>query len=107
MPVLEQAGDVEFNQEVDRVYTLSCNKKCLPVMLFDGKNKQVKIESKNSKTTVIWNPWAEISANSADLNDDAYKQFVCIETANAAEDVIEVLPNESFTLESEYSSIEA
>lgn len=98
MPVLEQAGDVEFNQEVDRVYTLSCSKQCPALTLFDGEDRQVKIESKNSKTTVVWNPWVEISANSADLSNDACKHFVCIETANAADDVIEVLPNESFTL---------
>ena len=102
MPVLEQAGDITFNQEVDRVYTLSSRKQCPVLTLFDEESRQVKIESKNSKTTVVWNPWADISTNSADLNDDAYKQFVCIETANAAADVIEVLPNKSFTLQAEY-----
>lgn len=99
MPVLEQQGDVEFHQEVDRIYT-----KGPELTLFDSSDKrQVNIQPRNSKTTVIWNPWTEISANSLDLNNDAYKQFVCIETANAAEDVIEILPNKSFTLEVEYS----
>ena len=98
VPVLNQEGDVVFDQEVDRIY-----KQGSVLTLFDGSNRQVKIESKGSKTTVVWNPWAEISANSADLNDDAYKQFVCIETANAAEDVIEILPSECFILVAEYS----
>ena len=98
VPVLNQEGDVVFDQEVDRIY-----KQGSVLTLFDGSNRQVKIQSKGSKTTVVWNPWAEISANSADLNDDAFKQFVCIETANAAEDVIEVLPSECFTLVAEYS----
>ncbi len=102
-PLLIQQGEIIFQQEVDRIYTQSS-----ALTLFDdgnnnSKNRQVNIQSKGSKTTVVWNPWAEISANSADLSDEAYQQFVCIETANAAEDVIEIVPNESFTIEVEYS----
>jgi len=108
MPVLEQVEDIDFHQEVDRIYIQG------PVLtLFDDgnihdhknghKSRQINIQSKGSKTTVIWNPWVEISTKSVDLSNDAYKHFVCIETANAAEDVIEVLPNESFTLKAEYS----
>ena len=97
-PVAVQSGDVTFDKEVDRIYTQAPEL----TLTDEGRSQQVRIRPNGCKTTVIWNPWADISAKSADLTDDAYKQFVCIETANAAEDIIEILPNESFTLQAEY-----
>jgi len=98
-PIVVQSGDITFDKEVDRIYTQA------PALslIDDGRSQSLKIRSSNSNTTVIWNPWVDLSANSVDLSDDAYKQFVCIETANAAEGVIEILPGESFALGAEYS----
>ncbi len=95
-----QEGEITVNQELDRIYTNA------PVQstLIDKKlGREIKIDSKGSKTTVVWNPWVDLSNKSADLEDDAYKRFICIETANAAEDVIVIEPNDAFTLEAEYS----
>jgi len=98
-PIVVQNGDVTFDKEVDRIYTQAP----ALTLIDEGRTQQLNIRSSNSNTTVIWNPWVDISANSADLSDDAYRQFVCIETANAAEDVIEILPGERFSLDAEYS----
>ncbi|MEE9326979.1 MAG: D-hexose-6-phosphate mutarotase [Cocleimonas sp.] len=96
-PLLTQQGEITFKQEVDRIYTQGSD-----VSLLDDDKQCVRIKPKASKTTVVWNPWSEISKNSGDLDDNAYQQFVCIETANAWDDIIEVLPNESFELGVEY-----
>ena len=96
-----QEGEITVNQEVDRIYTNA------PVQtkLLDKKlNRAVNIRSKGSKTTVVWNPWIDLSEKSADLENDAYQSFICIETANAADDAIVVEPNESFVIEAEYSA---
>jgi glucose-6-phosphate 1-epimerase len=96
-----QEGDVTVNQEVDRIYT----KAPAQTKLLDKKlNRVVIISSKGSKTTVVWNPWSDLSEKSADLENDAYQSFICIETANAADDAIVVEPNESFVIEAEYSA---
>ena len=95
-----QNGDIEVNQEIDRIY-INAPKKTL--LLDEKLKRKLTIESIGSETTVVWNPWKDISKNSADLRDDAYKQFICIETANAARDVIVIPPSESFTLEAKYS----
>jgi glucose-6-phosphate 1-epimerase len=97
-PVLSQQGEIKFTQEVDRIYTQGSNTSLLDV----DDNQHIRIKPRGSKTTVVWNPWREISKSSHDLNDKAYQQFVCVETANASEDIIEVLPNESFELGVEY-----
>jgi len=95
-----QEGEIAVNQEVDRIYTDVPSR----TILIDEKLKrEVVIESDGSKTTVVWNPWIEICKNSADLIEDAYQRFICIETANAAEDVIVIEPNESFKIEAEYT----
>ena len=95
-----QMDGVTVNQEVDRIYTDAPNY----ATLIDTKSqREVTIKTSGSKTTVVWNPWIDISKSSGDLNDDAYQRFICVETANAAEDVVLVEPNESFKIEAEYT----
>ena len=73
-------------------------------LCFDTESeRKVAIRSNGSNTTVVWNPWIDISKKSSDLSDDAYLRFICVETANAAKDVITIDPNESCTIEAEYT----
>jgi len=95
-----QKGDVAFMGEVDRIYLdapndLKIQQKAL--------KKITGIKSSNNKTAVIWNPWKELCEQSADLKEDDYKRFVCVETANAADDVIRIMPGEKFVLQAIYS----
>lgn len=95
-----QVGKVTVNQEVDRIYMGAPSKTRL---IDEQLQRKLVIDSKGSNTTVVWNPWIDISNNSADLTDDAYQRFICVETANAAENVIVVEPNQSFTIEAKYT----
>jgi glucose-6-phosphate 1-epimerase len=93
--VRTQNGDVTVNAEVDRVYT------GVPAQLtlVDGaRSGRVRITAEGSRTTVVWNPWAAIAAGMADLKDDEHQRFVCVETANAADDVITLAPGAAHTL---------
>jgi len=97
---IEQIGDVIVDQEVDRIYTDAPSE----ITLFDDdNNEQVSIRSSGSKTTVVWNPWAEGAAKMGDLTDDGYQYFICVETANAASDTVQIAPQESFIIEAEYT----
>jgi glucose-6-phosphate 1-epimerase len=84
-----QVGAVTIVESVDRVYlnvpsTLTIDDAVL--------NRKIQIESTGSKTAIVWNPWAEISAKMADLGDQDYLKMICVETANAADDVVMVAP---------------
>ena len=77
-----QAGDIRFQQEVDRQYASAG-----PVTVTDpALRRTVTVFKSGSQTTVVWNPWIDKTVRLADLPDDAWRHFVCIEAANAGED---------------------
>ncbi len=90
-----QTGDVSVAAEVDRVYA------GVPDVLtiVDGAApRQIRLTAGGSRTAVVWNPWAEIAAGMADLRDDEYRRFICVETANAGDEVLTLAPGDSRTL---------
>ena len=50
---------------------------------------------------MVWNPWVEITATMADLLNDSYLHFLCVETANAATDEVAIAPGDHFCLQME------
>lgn len=96
----QQTGEITISEEVDRVYT---NVPARLVIDDAALGRQIQIQSTGSKTAIVWNPWSEISAKMADLGDQDYERFVCVETANAADDIITVQPGETVQLTAQYS----
>jgi len=90
---MQQKGVIRFNKEVDRVYQ-DANKK---IVLKDASHS-VEIKNSGSNSVVVWNPWVEKSKRMSMMNDDAYKTMVCIETANALDDVKSVRAAEHYIL---------
>ena len=85
-----QDGDIHFKEEVDRVYQeVDTN-----IVLVD-KNRELHVKNTNSTSTVIWNPWIEKTLRMSYMKEDAYKHFVCIESANAFEDARVIEPKKS------------
>ncbi|EDZ63367.1 aldose 1-epimerase [Sulfurimonas gotlandica GD1] len=90
---LTQSGDVIFEEEVDRVYQ-EVNSE---VLLVD-RDRTIHIQNEGSSSVVVWNPWIEKGKRMSAMRDDAYNDFVCIESANAFEDFRLIEPGESHTL---------
>ncbi len=84
-----------IGKEIDRVYT---DTKDTVIIEDRGFNRDIVIGKSGSKSTVVWNPWIHKSATMADLGNDDYKHFVCVETANALKDVYQIAPGESHSL---------
>ncbi len=90
----KQKGDVVFAREVDRIYESSSS-----ILLVDDlSGRTILIEKTGSPTTVVWNPWAEKAAALADLPDDGYLKFCCIEAAIANDRAEIVMPGASHML---------
>ncbi len=94
-----QQGAVAITQEVDRVYT---DVQGELVIEDAGLGRRIRITSDGSKTAIVWNPWAKICSEMADLDNDDYKSLICVETANAANEVVDVAPHSEYRLVANY-----
>ncbi len=89
-----QSGTIIIDQEVDRMYISDAT-----VIVHDPLwKRELVIEKAGSLATVVWNPWIEKSKRLADLPDEAYPEFICVEAANAREDVVTVQPGHEHLL---------
>ncbi|PZS74244.1 D-hexose-6-phosphate mutarotase [Stenotrophomonas maltophilia] len=72
----------------DRIYTGTDGQYVLrdPVL-----QRRIEIRSEGSQTLVAWNPGAEAAANMADVGD-GWRDYVCLEVANAGPEQITLVP---------------
>jgi len=97
-----QLGDVIVEKETDRIYQNAPES----VRLNDsGFDRAINITSSGSKTTVIWNPWSTSVTKIADLDDSSFRHFVCVETANAADDTVTIPANSEHTITAIYEVV--
>jgi D-hexose-6-phosphate mutarotase len=95
-----ESGAVTIGSEVDRVY-LDTTADCV---IEDRKlNRHIRITKTGSSSSVVWNPWSEKSAQMGDMDTEGYRQMVCVESANAAKNVVSVAPGETHALQVVYS----
>jgi glucose-6-phosphate 1-epimerase len=90
-----QQGDAMISSPTDNAYVNTEGS----LQLFDpALNRRIKIAKQNSRTTVIWNPWAEGARALSDLEEDTWQQMVCVEASNILEDAVELAPNGNHTM---------
>ncbi|MDJ0807900.1 MAG: D-hexose-6-phosphate mutarotase [Gammaproteobacteria bacterium] len=82
-----QSGEVTLTAEVDRIYN---DVESDLTIVDQALARRIIIRSISSRTAVVWNPWVTIAKQMADLGDEDYKNLICVETANAAEEVVEI-----------------
>jgi len=98
--IKQQNDAVYIREEVDRIY-FDTEDTCTEGIcaIFDAQLlRQIYIKRSGSHTTVVWNPWENKAKAMADFPDGGYRQMVCIETANAVDDVRHLAPGETHTL---------
>ena len=95
-----QAGPVLIEDEVDRIYTGVSDE----LVIDDASlGRKIRITSSGCSTAVVWNPWIEIAASMADLDDNAYRHMLCVETANAGPETITINAGDEYRLVAEYT----
>ena len=92
-----QVGAVTISEEVDRVYLETAD----DLIINDNKRKIV-ITKQGSESTVVWNPWKEIADKMGDLGEDGYLEMLCVESANAMEDTVDIEAGGSYSLRVTY-----
>ncbi len=99
----QQQGAIRFAGEVDRIYLGDTAHMRLHD---DGPGaRHVEIASEGSRSAVVWNPWLEKAARLGDMGTaEAYRHMVCIETANAGDDVVTLAPGGRHTLTARYTA---
>jgi len=97
---MTQSGPVTVCGEVDRIYIDVTG----DLTIDDSSlGRKIIIASSGCSTAVVWNPWVGIAASMADLDDDDYQRMLCVETANAGPDKVEIAAGEAHRLLTEYT----
>ena len=81
---------VRISRETDRIYTGVRG----DVELVDS-DSVLRISSSGFPDVVVWNPWIDVARGIADMRDDDYRRFICVEAA-AAEQAVMLRPGESW-----------
>ncbi len=99
---LRQKGPVVIGEEVDRIYLGGCPE----LQLLDtALGRRIRIAQSGSASTVVWNPWADKAARLGDMGPaESYRQMLCLETANAADDAVTIPPGGAHRLSVEFSA---
>lgn len=94
-----QHGPVTIDSEVDRIY-LDTTSECV----IEDKllKRNIIIIKCGSHSTVVWNPWQAVADKMGDLGDEGYKKMLCVESCNAAEDVVTIAPGKAHQLWVQY-----
>ena len=96
----QQSGAVTIAEEVDRIYS------AVPAELViedPALKRNIHIHAQGSQTAIVWNPWIDKAKSMADFADDEYQRMLCVETANAANEVVNLAPGNEHHLVANYS----
>ncbi|HZK06216.1 MAG TPA: D-hexose-6-phosphate mutarotase [Actinomycetaceae bacterium] len=94
-----QEGPVTFTDRTDRVYESDG-----PLEIQDESlGRRIDILKEGSANTVVWNPWEETTKGMADIPNEAWPEFVCVETANVGGNAVTLAPGESRTISTTYT----
>lgn len=70
------APKLHFTSETDRVYHRPATE-----LSVHSSGHQLRLQQQGHDSAIVWNPWQERSSQLADIPDDGYLEFVCVETA--------------------------
>jgi len=89
----KESQSLIIDREVDRVYQETDD----TILLVD-KEKTITLQTEGSSSSVVWNPWIDKCSKMSYMNKNAYKDFVCIESANAFDDFVIIKSKKKHTL---------
>ncbi|MCK5729341.1 MAG: D-hexose-6-phosphate mutarotase [Methylococcales bacterium] len=95
-----QTESIKISKATDHIYTdIKHNIRIIDPVL----KRKITITSSGNKNVVVWNPWQAGSHAIADLRDEDYQHFICVEIANTESKKIEIKPNHHHRLTANYT----
>jgi glucose-6-phosphate 1-epimerase len=88
----QESGKLEIQQAETRHYHNTAAACVIEDPIF---NRKILAAKSGSKVTTVWNPGESACTAIADLPDDGFKYFICIEAVNSFEDIIILNPGQS------------
>lgn len=87
-----QQGDIGIDAEVDRIYL-----DVPPALTITdaGNQRQIRIATRHSASAVVWNPWIDKALRLSCFPPAAYRDMVCVETGNMADNAVTLAPGAS------------
>lgn len=96
-----QQGAVTIDGEVDRIY-LDSSDDC--TIDDPAWKRRIRIAKRESRSTVVWNPGAAKAQQMGDFGGpDGHLGMLCVESGNAADNVVSIEPSASHSLWVRYS----
>jgi len=90
-----QRGELVMTGPTDRAYLDTT----APLDLIDPTlGRRVRVEKRDSRSTVAWNPWSVGAWALTDLGGKEWVRMVCVETANIRTDAVELPPGGTHTM---------
>jgi glucose-6-phosphate 1-epimerase len=90
-----QQGDIAIVSETDRVYLNTEAQVELEDTVF---GRRIDVDKRNSRTTVVWNPWIEKARALSDLGNGEWRQMICIECSNVSDFALNLAPRQQHTM---------
>jgi glucose-6-phosphate 1-epimerase len=91
-----QDGAIAITGPTDRVYL---NTAATCVLHDPIGRRRITVAKTNSNTTVIWNPWESGALKLTDLDPNEWREFLAIETVNAAANEVTLAPGATHTMQ--------
>ncbi len=86
---------IRFSAETDRTYI---NTDAATTIVDPVLNRRITNRKVSSNSTVVWNPWIDKAKAMADFGDDEWRGMVCIETANAGPNSVQLEPGQTHSM---------
>jgi glucose-6-phosphate 1-epimerase len=86
-----QRGPFALNQACDRTYAhpdASAPASHRYLLIDPVWQRRIVIDTQDSQSVVVWNPGRDGASKMADVPDDGWQDFFCVETSNAGPDVV-------------------
>ncbi|MFT0211526.1 D-hexose-6-phosphate mutarotase [Pseudomonas sp. F1_0610] len=92
----QQQGALRIQGELDRIYQSTPNRL---VIQDKAWARCIQLQSNNANSVILWNPSHIKSQNRIGLENNVWRNFLCVETANVLDDALWLEPNASHQMQ--------